>query len=71
MDKGIITLAKISGEYNPDNFKSTVKHEKVRWITEADLNSVENELADTVPDFKRTLQQSFEKIRELHKSNYL
>lgn len=71
MDKGIITLAEISGEYNPDDFKATAKHEKVRWITESELDDVEDELIDLVPDFKRTLQQSFEKIRELYKSNHL
>lgn len=70
-DKGLITLAKISGDYNPDNFKSTNKHEKVRWIKEVELDNIENELDCTVPDFKRTLQQSFEKIKELQKNNNL
>lgn len=65
MDKGIITLAKIIEEYDPNNFKPNGKHQEVRWIKESDLPNLETELKDMVPDFKRTLQQAFEKIKTL------
>ena len=65
MDKGIITLAEIVGDYDIRSFKATIKHEKVQWITESDLKSVEKDLEYMIPDFKRTLMQSFEKIKEL------
>lgn len=65
-DKGIITLARINGNFNPDCFQATDKHNQMRWITESDLKNIENDLIDMVPDFKRTLQQSFDKIKEIH-----
>lgn len=65
VDKGIITLAHITKSYDLKVFRPTEKHEEVRWIKESDLSNVENDLVDMVPDFKRTLQQAFEKIKTL------
>ncbi len=66
MDKGIITLAQINEDYNPDNFQPTSKHETVQWVTEADLENIEEKLIDFVPDFKRTLEEAFKKIKEIN-----
>lgn len=64
-DKGIITLAKITSDFNPDDFTGSTKHEKVQWVTEADLEDLETKFTETVPDFKQTLIEAFDKIRLL------
>lgn len=64
-DIGIITLAEINGDYNPDDFKPTNKHEKVKWVIEEDLKGLEREFQECIPDFKQTLQKAFEKIKSL------
>ena len=64
-DKGIITLAKIIDSSGITNFQTTTKHEEIRWVSEADLPNLEKELVNMVPDFIRTLQQAFEKIKSI------
>lgn len=64
-DKGIITLAEIMGEYNPDNFKPTVKHQKVQWVKEQDLINIDNICKKHIPDFRQTLIEAFQKIKTL------
>lgn len=66
-DKGIITLARIVGNFEPEDFRSSDKHEKVEWITEADLPDIESRFEKRVPDFEQTLREAFEKIKELSK----
>lgn len=64
-DKGIITLARIIGEYDPKDFKPNDKHEKVKWITEAELEDIDKNYLNKVPDFEQTLRQAFDKIKTL------
>lgn len=64
-DIGIITIAEIKGSFNPEDFKPTSKHEKVKWVTEEDLSKLESEFQECVPDFKQTLKKAFEKIKSL------
>lgn len=64
-DKGIITLSQIIKPYDITQFQPTAKHERLRWVSEADLPNIEKELVNTVPDLIRTLQQAFEKIKSI------
>lgn len=64
-DKGIITLAEIIGDYKPEDFKLTGKHEKVQWVTESELADIESLFEKRVPDFEQTLKRSFETIKLL------
>ena len=50
-DKGIITMAEIVGDFDIDNF-SGVKHSKVRWIEEREIEQFSEPAVD---DFKNTL----------------
>lgn len=68
-DKGIITLARIIGDYNPNTFHATNKHSEVRWINETDLDNIEVNFANAVPDFKQTLIAAFDKIKSLCKED--
>ena len=65
MDKGIITLARIIGDYEPKDFKANDKHEKVQWITESELPDINKNYLSKVPDFEQTLKQAFKMIRTL------
>ncbi len=65
MDKGIITLARIVGDFDPKDFKPNEKHQEVRWITQAELPDIEKDFPSKVPDFELTLRQAFEKIKSL------
>ncbi len=67
-DKGIIVLAEIITDYDPADFMPTKKHTEVRWISEADLDNVEREYSESVPDFKRTLEAAFKLIRSFNHS---
>lgn len=64
-DIGIITMAEIEGDFNPEDFKPTNKHEKVTWVTEKNLSTLESEFQECVPDFKQTLQKAFKEIKSL------
>ena len=58
-------MAKIIDSSGITNFQTTTKHEEIRWVSEADLPNLEKELVNMVPDFIRTLQQAFEKIKSI------
>lgn len=60
-DKGIITLAEIIEDFDVDNF-SGVKHSKVRWIEESEIDQF---LEQTIDDFKDTLKIVFNKLKEI------
>lgn len=62
-DKGIIVLAEIIDDYNPEEFKRTRKHEKVEWVTEQDLPNIKSKFEKCVPDFEQTLRAAFERIK--------
>ena len=64
-DKGIITLARITTDFVPENFKPTKKHERIRWITESDLQNIEKDFEKRVPDFEQTLNEAFSRIKAL------
>ncbi|WP_270810264.1 hypothetical protein [Hungatella effluvii] len=64
-DKGIITLAKIIGDYKLEDFKMTSKHKKVQWVEESDLANIKSIFEKQVPDFEQTLKKSFEVIKSL------
>lgn len=64
-DKGIITLAKITSDYNPANFQPTKKHEQVCWVSETDLTNIESLFEKRVPDFEQTLRAAFKTIKTL------
>ena len=64
-DKGIITLARITTDFDPENFKPTKKHERIRWITESDLQNIEKDFEKRVPDFEQTLNEAFSRIKAL------
>lgn len=64
-DKGIITLARITDDYDPTAFKGTEKHEKVRWITESEMSNLQELIEEAVPDFEMTLKEAFERIKQL------
>lgn len=68
-DKGIITLARITGEFNPADFKPTDKHEKLEWVTETDLPNIQTRFKKTVPDFEQTLREAFARIKSLSMEN--
>lgn len=68
-DKGIITLARITDEFNPADFNATDKHEKLEWITESDLPDIQTRFEKTVPDFEQTLREAFAKIKSLSMEN--
>lgn len=59
--KGVITIAKIMGEYNPDNAKLTEKHQQVRWISRNEIDIFED---DAVSDFKDTLRKVFDWLEQ-------
>lgn len=61
-DKGVITMAKIIGDYDINNFKKNSKHSELRWISE---NEIDNFSETTVTDFKHTLKLVFKKLKEL------
>ena len=60
-DKGIITLAEIIEDFDVDNF-SGVKHSKVRWIEESEIDQFSEQ---TIDDFKDTLKIVFNKLKEI------
>lgn len=64
-DKGIITLARITTDFNPDTFRPTKKHEQIRWITESDLENIDKNFKNRVPDFEQTLREAFSRIKSL------
>ncbi len=64
-DKGIITLAEIIDDYDPDSFEPSEKHEKVQWVTESDLPNIKTMYKECVPDFEQTLRDAFGKIEIL------
>lgn len=64
-DKGIITLAKIIGDYDPTDFRPTEKHEQVCWVSEAELTKIESIFEKRVPDFEQTLIDAFKMIKTL------
>lgn len=47
------------------DFKPNDKHEKVKWITEAELEDIDKNYLNKVPDFEQTLRQAFDKIKTL------
>ena len=61
-DKGIITMAEIVGDFDIDNF-SGVKHSKVRWIEEREIEQFSEPAVD---DFKNTLKIVFDKLKEMN-----
>lgn len=61
-DKGIITMAEIVGDFDIDNF-SGVKHSKVRWIEESEIEQFSEQAVD---DFKNTLKIVFDKLKEMN-----
>lgn len=62
LHKGVITLAKVDGDYDIKSFTPTAKHDKVDWIKEEEIDTFKGE---KVEDFDNTLHLAFEKIREL------
>lgn len=66
-DKGIITLAKITDNFDPKDFHPTTKHESVQWITEQDLPNINTTFEKHVPDFEQTLRSAFSKIKSLER----
>lgn len=66
--KGIITLARIIDDFSVDNFKKTTKHDQLKWITENELENIDEKKMDCVADFKETLEMAFDWIR-LHKED--
>ena len=65
-DKGIITLAEIKGDYNIEDFQSTVKHDQVQWITKEELSDIKTKFPRHVPDFEQTLSIAFKRIEEFY-----
>lgn len=63
--KGIIILAKIKHSFDPSKFKATQKHDELRWVEKGDLNNLDEIFINTVPDFKQTLLDAFELIKNL------
>ncbi|MBR3770656.1 MAG: hypothetical protein IKL07_00145 [Clostridium sp.] len=59
--KGVITIAKIKGEYNPDIANVTEKHQQVRWIKRDEVDTFEGE---AVCDFKDTLSKVFDWLEQ-------
>lgn len=62
-DKGIIVLAEIVGDFDVDNFTKTEKHEEARWICESDLERIQTEFSNAVPDFEATIRRAIVIIR--------
>lgn len=67
MDKGIITLAQIEGNFDVESFRATSKHERVAWIQKTDLEDISVKYENTIPDFENSLRAAFFKIEELRK----
>lgn len=63
--KGIIILAQIKGKFEPSKFKPTKKHDELKWVEKGDLDTLDEKFKDTVPDFKQTLSDAFELIKNL------
>ena len=61
-DKGIITLARIKGNFDIAKFVATDKHDKLAWIYEED--NLED-FTPSIPDFAQTLKTCFARIKEI------
>ncbi len=59
-DKGIITMAEITEEFDVNAFQGD-KHSEVRWMEE---HEVEEFSEQAVPDFKNTLRLVFDRLKE-------
>lgn len=59
-DKGIITMAEITEEFDVNAFQGD-KHSEVRWMEE---HEVEGFSEQAVPDFKNTLRLVFDRLKE-------
>lgn len=66
IEKGIIFLATIKGEFDPKEFHPTTKHSELKWISEEEIDSF-NE--PTVSDFKQSLHRAFDLINNLEKED--
>lgn len=64
--KGIITIAKIKGDYNPTGGNLTKKHQQVKWITKDEIDTFEE---DAVSDFKDTLRKAFDWLEQNREVN--
>lgn len=64
-DKGIIVLAEIVGEYDVNKFEKTQKHDEAKWISDIDIEAINDKLDDAVPDFKATIKRASEMIHSI------
>ncbi len=57
INKGIIFIGEILNDVDLEKFRSDSTHDKIRWVTEDQINDFS--VTDVVPDFKSTLSMVF------------
>ena len=57
INKGVIFVAKVIQSIDPDSFRPESSHDRIRWITESDLDSFPKN--DVIPDFHSTIRTVF------------